>query len=87
MPTDEPGLDERLEHAILDLLEQRDEGATICPSEAARVVGSAEAWRELMEPARQAAVRLVAERKVEVTQAGTVVDPTTARGPIRIRRR
>ena len=39
-----------------------------------------------MEPARRAARRLVASGEVEITQAGRVVDPSTAKGPIRIRR-
>ena len=78
--------DRRLEQAILDLLAARAAAATICPSEAARVVGG-DGWRELMEPARQAARRLVAADEVEITQGGRVVDPSTARGPIRIRRR
>jgi hypothetical protein len=45
-----------------------------------------DAWRELMEPARRAARRLVATGEVEVTQGGQVVDPSTAKGAIRIRR-
>ena len=78
--------DRRLERAILDLLAARAAAATICPSEAARVVGG-DGWRELMEPARQAARRLVAADTVEITQGGRVVDPSTARGPVRVRRR
>lgn len=74
-----------LEQTVLSLLAQRAEGATICPSEAARAVGG-EQWRDLMEPARAAARRLVDAGEVEVTQGGRVVDPATARGPIRVRR-
>ena len=77
--------DVALEQAILDLLAARAASATICPSEAARAVGG-EDWRVLMEPARQAARRLVARDMVEITQGGRVVDPSTAKGPIRIRR-
>lgn len=77
---------QRLESAILDLLAQRRAGATICPSDAARAVGSNDDWRELMEPARQAASRLVAAGQVEITQRGKVVDLASATGPIRIRR-
>jgi hypothetical protein len=78
-----------LEGSILELLDARAASATICPSEAARAVAGAERrddWRELMEPARRAARRLVAAGEVEITQAGHVVDPSTAKGPIRIRR-
>lgn len=76
----------QLEAAILSLLERRAPAATICPSEAARAVGGSD-WRALMEPARQAARRLVARGEVEITQRGEVVELATARGPIRIRRR
>ena len=81
-----------LEAAIRELLATRAAAATICPSEAARKValkrGSAEedAWRSLMEPARRAARRLVDRGEVEVLQRGRVVDPSTAMGPVRIRR-
>ncbi|WBU37580.1 DUF2256 and DUF3253 domain-containing protein [Homoserinibacter sp. YIM 151385] len=78
-------VDRRLEHEILDLLGQRAATATICPSEAARAVGGDD-WRELMEPARRAARRLVAAGEVVITQRGAEVDPSTVRGPIRIRR-
>ncbi|MEU9107827.1 DUF3253 domain-containing protein [Streptomyces xanthophaeus] len=80
--------DRRLERAILELLERRGPAATICPSDAARAVhgGDDDGWRALMEPARRAARRLVAAGEVEITQAGRVVEPTQARGPIRIRR-
>lgn len=84
-------VDRALEQEIRELLDRRSAGATICPSEAARAVhaaggGEGEGWRELMEPARRAARRLVAAGEVEITQGGRVVDPSTAKGAIRIRR-
>ncbi len=83
-------VDVRLEEKILELLRSRARSATICPSEAARAVGataeSPDAWRELMEPARRAARRLVQSGDVEIIQGGAAVDPSTAKGPIRIRR-
>ncbi len=81
-------VDDALEAAILELLSRRARDATICPSEAARIVSDdalVEDWRELMEPARRAARRLVARDLVVITQKGRVVDPSTAKGPIRIR--
>lgn len=78
-------VDRELEDGIRSLLERRAASATICPSEAARLVGG-DGWRELREPARRAARRLVASGEVEITQGGRVVDPSTAKGPIRIRR-
>jgi hypothetical protein len=77
-------VDRQLADAIVALLATRPAGATICPSEAARLV-SAENWRDLMEPARSAARRLVNAGQVQITQGGAVVDPSTATGPIRIR--
>jgi hypothetical protein len=75
--------DERLERAILGLLAARGLGATICPSEAARAI-EPDAWRDLMEPARSAARRLVNRGLAEITQGGRVVDPSTAKGAVRI---
>ncbi|MCW2787676.1 MAG: hypothetical protein JWP74_4193 [Marmoricola sp.] len=94
---DSYGVDEvggALEVVILDLLARRGADKTICISEAARAIDLLdrqsngdvdEGWRDLMEPARQAARRLVAVGAVVITQGGKVVDPATARGPIRVR--
>ncbi|BAU30947.1 DUF2256 and DUF3253 domain-containing protein [Microcella alkaliphila] len=85
-------VDRELEASIRSLLDARAAYATICPSEAARAVAAArglpgdEPWRELMEPARRAARRLVATGEMEITQGGRVVDPSTAKGPIRVRK-
>ena len=76
---------QQLEAQILELLAARAATSTICPSDAARAVGG-DTWRGLMEPAREAARRLVEAGEVEITQGGSVVDPLTARGPIRIRK-
>jgi sarcosine oxidase gamma subunit len=77
--------DRALEAAINDLLDARAATSSTCPSEAARAVAPDD-WRPLMEPARRAARRMVARGEVQITQGGTVVDPSTAKGPIRIRR-
>jgi hypothetical protein len=78
-------VDAALEASILALLDERARSATICPSEAARSVDP-NGWEALMEPARRAARRLVDAGEVEITQGGRVVDPSTCKGPIRIRR-
>jgi len=80
------GVDAELERTILSLLDGRAPTSTICPSDAARAVGTAESWRTLMGPARDAARRLVEAGEVVITQGGEVVDLDAARGPIRIRR-
>ena len=77
--------DLQLEITIATLLSARARDATICPSEAARAIGGEE-WRDLMEPARRAARRMVARDELQITQGGAVVDPSTAKGPIRLRR-
>jgi hypothetical protein len=74
-----------LESAILELLACRDAGKTICPSEAARLVDPAR-WEDLMENARAAARRLVAQGEIVFTQHGSVVNPAEPKGAIRVRR-
>ena len=79
-----------LEAKILELLESRGPGKTICPSDAARAAapGPDRAdWEPLMQPARDAAARLVAAGRIVVTQRGAVIDLAGARGPIRLRLR
>ncbi|MEL6497707.1 MAG: DUF2256 and DUF3253 domain-containing protein [Planctomycetota bacterium] len=78
--------DAALEQAILDLLDSRERGKTICPSEAAKAV-SPDQWRDFMEPARMAGRRLIEQGKVVFTQQGHEIDPSRAKGPIRIRLR
>lgn len=85
---------EELVAAVRHRLARCPAGSTVCPSEVAREVHAArggrvdedgQGWRKLMEPVRRAARILVAEGECEITQAGQVVDPSTARGPIRLR--
>lgn len=78
--------DRKMEDAIVGLLSKRAAGATICPSEAAREVFP-DGWADRMEDARRAARRLVAAGRIEIVQGGRVVDPSTAKGPIRLRRK
>jgi hypothetical protein len=76
---------EQAEATILHLLARRDPGKTICPSDAARVLGGDEGFRPLMPLVRDAARVLVEQRRIEVTQSGRPVDLDTARGAIRLR--
>lgn len=79
--------DAALEAAILELLAERGTGKTICPSEAAKLVGGQDSrkdWESLMEPARSAARRLVANGKILITQHGKPADPNKTKGPIRL---
>ena len=76
----------RLGTVILELLERRGPGKTICPSDAARALAGRD-FRPLMDAARSAAAGLVADGEIEITQRGQVVDIAQARGPVRLRRR
>ena len=76
--------DRALEESILALLSQRASEATLCPSEAARQTFP-DGWRDRMEDTRRAARRLVEAAKLEIVQGGRVVDPSTAKGAIRLR--
>ncbi len=78
------GQDRALEEAIVALLRERGAGKTICPSEAARRVAEND-WKPLMEPARAAARRLHAAGRIAIMQGGHPVDPSHAKGPIRLK--
>ncbi|HTI34542.1 MAG TPA: DUF3253 domain-containing protein, partial [Miltoncostaea sp.] len=75
----------RLRAAMLALLQARDPGKTICPSDAARV-GGGPSWRGAMPAARDVAAALAGDGLVEVRQGGRPVAVGTARGPVRIAR-
>lgn len=72
----------RLGATVRALLRHRD-GSTICPSDAARVVGG-DSWREIMPVAREVAHQLVEDQLVVVQQKGEAIDIRQARGPVRI---
>lgn len=75
-----------IERTIRDLLAQRAEGKTICPSEAARALYGDDGFRPHMDAVRAVAFDLADAGSIEVTQGGEVVDGRSARGPIRLRR-
>lgn len=71
------------EAQILELLKIRGAGKTICPSEV--LVGEQKKDKALMEAVRISARLLVAQGKIVITQSGKVVDPSTAKGAIRLK--
>lgn len=77
--------DLEIERVIVRLLQDRAVGATICPSEAARVVFSEESWRLEMQRVRKAARRLVDQGLILICQRAKVIDPSSAKGPIRLK--
>ena len=78
-------VDLELEDALTKLVRAHAASATVDPSEAARAVGGAD-WEQLVEPARNAARRLVAAGRAQIIQGGRVIDPDHAKGPITVRR-
>ena len=68
---------------ILDLLQARGLDKTICPSEL--LSGEDKQNPALMEQVRASARTLASQNLIEFTQHGKVVDPSAARGPIRLR--
>ncbi len=68
---------------ILQLLQARGAGKTICPSE---VLSEGQKQdKAIMELVRQSARRLVAKQQIEIMQKGKIVDPSSAKGPIRLK--
>jgi len=74
---------DQYESQIMELLQQRGADKTICPSE---VLSEVEKQDQVaMEKVRAAARRLVAQGEISIMQKGVRVDPSTARGPIRLK--
>ena len=71
---------------ILRQTEARGPDRSICPSEVARLLAPA-AWRPLMGPVRQAAVKLSLDGRLDILRKGKVVGPAEVRGVIRLRAR
>ena len=81
-------MSEIIEKVIFTLLDKRAVGASLCPSEVARsaeLMRDADQWRELMPKVRACAYKLHKEGRVEICQRGVVVEPSSVKGPIRIR--
>lgn len=78
----------RIDAAILALLHSRNEGASICPSEAARMVGG-KSWRGLMDDVRTRAAILSRKHRIRITRRDRAVvgHPTTGRLRYELRRR
>jgi hypothetical protein len=84
-PASEPGARRRLAAAMRTLLRKRPATSTICPSDAARVVGG-EHWRGRMALSREVAFGLADGGVLEVRQHGQPVDGRSAKGALRLAR-
>ncbi|HEX2904267.1 MAG TPA: DUF3253 domain-containing protein [Jatrophihabitans sp.] len=81
----EAGRRTRLAATMRTLLRHRTATATICPSDAARVVGGPR-WRELMDSARAVAAELARDGILVITSKGQPLPPDQLRGPVRLGR-
>lgn len=88
-PAPEDNLADRIRECVLELLVERGPGRSICPSEAARLLGGRMGcrWQELMRPVRTIAAVLAQDGLIEATQHELVVDIKDVRGPVRLRLR
>jgi len=76
--------DEKVCSCLLQLASDRGPDKTVCPSEVARALEQND-WRALMPQVREVGVALAKSGQITVMQKGQVVDPESARGPIRYR--
>ncbi len=74
---------EKFEEKILQLLKLRGADKTICPYEVLSEPDKKD--KKIMEAVRASARRLVATGHIEIWQRGKRVDPSTAKGPIRLK--
>jgi hypothetical protein len=78
---------EAIAAAIERLLAARAAGSSICPSEVARALAPAPAWRALMPAVRDVARALARVGRLRVTQGEDTLHPDEPwRGAIRLRR-
>jgi hypothetical protein len=82
-------LAERIRECVVELLVERGPGRSICPSEAAHLLGGRIGlrWQDLMRPVRTVVTALVDNGLLEATQHENVIDIREVRGPIRLRMR
>lgn len=73
-----------IEDAIFELLEKREPGKSICPSEAAKATDP-ENWNRLMGQVRSTAVGLARAGRLVITRKGKPADPDTFKGVYRLR--
>ena len=83
---DAPVPDARIRETIDALLDARRDGATICPSDAARALRPDGDWRALMDDVRRVAAVESDAGRLEIRQKGQRVNLGTVRGPIRLAR-
>lgn len=83
---DDESLRARAQAAIRALARHRSPDRTICPSDAARVIGGP-AWRTHMDLVRTVAADMADRELIDVLQRGKVVRGRDWHGPVRLRSR
>ena len=80
-------LADRIRSKLATLLGQHHGAATVCPTDAARLLAHElnTEWRELMRPVRCVAEQMAASGSIEVLQRNLPVDIRHARGPVSLR--
>jgi hypothetical protein len=75
-----------LRAAILDLLESREAGKSISPTEAARALAGSDErqWSRLMKPLRAVAVEMAKAGELVILRKARPVDPSDFRGVYRL---
>ncbi len=77
LPPEGVAAERRIEAAIMALLRSRRRGASICPSDVARIAGG-KSWRVMLPNVRERAVKMSGRGRIEILRRGRVVrmDPT-----------
>ena len=75
--------EDRIEAAILTLVETRGAGKSICPSEAAREAFP-DTWRDHLRQVRAAAVHLARQGRIVILRKGKPADPEGFKGVYRL---
>jgi hypothetical protein len=72
-----------LDDLILDLVEERGQGKTVCPSEVARAKRD-DNWQQLMGEIRVRAVKLAKDGRIAIYRKGKPADPDAFKGVYRL---
>ena len=86
LPSTSAAQNRRIDAAIRALLRSRRPGSTICPSDAARIVGG-RGWRSLLPAVRDRAVLMAKQGSLDILRRGRIVTTQRTEGVLRYRLR
>jgi hypothetical protein len=84
LPPEPAATGRRIDAAIMALLRSRRSGASVCPSDLARIVGG-KTWRAMLPVVRDRAVRMSARGRIAILRRGRVIKENPTRGVLRYR--